>query len=325
MITERKLSRYLERHGVSVVSYHITSKTHVEVTVEFQENIYTVRVSCTPKKDDAALRECWNDIKRKARGVYQQNLYGHALHVLLSPIELYRNFQTTQRGTHMSTLPRNYMLKNVELNWAKLARPVKTPFGNEQYELQVATTDAAVAKEWSENHIKVTEKDGKYVAQLKRKALKANGDDNGAPRVVDSSKTALENPAIVGNGSVGNVIVFQYEYSYAGKTDVATSLTAIQVVELVEYTGAAGGMDFDDLAGGSSEPSEDPASASSMFQYALEWTSQWRPLNLMNRQGGIMKNLVAKYARSFNKASVQKDRKKDSKRGYQKHKGVRYA
>lgn len=34
-------------------------------------------------------------------------------------------------------------------------------------------------------------------------------------------------------------------------------------------------------------------------------------------------NLVAKHCRTFNKATVQKDRKKASKKGYSKHK-VRY-
>lgn len=34
-----------------------------------------------------------------------------------------------------------------------------------------------------------------------------------------------------------------------------------------------------------------------------------------------MRNSVAKYARQFNKATVQRDRKKDSKKGYRKHKG----
>lgn len=33
-----------------------------------------------------------------------------------------------------------------------------------------------------------------------------------------------------------------------------------------------------------------------------------------------MKNPVAKFARKFNKAAVQKDRKKADKRGYTKHK-----
>ena len=35
------------------------------------------------------------------------------------------------------------------------------------------------------------------------------------------------------------------------------------------------------------------------------------------------RNFVAKHARTFNKATVQRDRKKAQKRGYVKHKGGR--
>ena len=50
--------------------------------------------------------------------------------------------------------PRNYRIDNVELNWAKLTKPV-SPFGVMQYELQIATTDKTVADEWSANHLNV--------------------------------------------------------------------------------------------------------------------------------------------------------------------------
>ena len=50
--------------------------------------------------------------------------------------------------------PRNYRIDNVEINWAKLAKPVN-PFGTEQWEVQIATTDKAVADEWKANHLTV--------------------------------------------------------------------------------------------------------------------------------------------------------------------------
>ena len=62
----------------------------------------------------------------------------------------------------MLTQPRNYKIMGVELNWARLDQPVN-PFGTPQWELQVATTDANVAKELSDNHLNVKEKDGKFV------------------------------------------------------------------------------------------------------------------------------------------------------------------
>ena len=39
----------------------------------------------------------------------------------------------------MLTSPRNFLVSNVELNWARLDQPV-SPFGAAQWELQIATT-----------------------------------------------------------------------------------------------------------------------------------------------------------------------------------------
>ena len=50
----------------------------------------------------------------------------------------------------MLTSPRNYMVSNVELNWARLDQPV-SPFGAAQWELQIATTDKAVADDLKAN------------------------------------------------------------------------------------------------------------------------------------------------------------------------------
>ena len=140
---------------------------------------------------------------------------------------------------------KNYMIKDAELNWAKLVSPA-SPFGSPQFELQVATTDKAKADEMTANNLKVKEIDGKFVVSLKRKAVKADGSDNGAPRVVGLDKSPIDGSKI-GNGSKGNVIVFQYEYNAAGRTGIASSLTAVQVTDMVEYTGT-GGVDFDDLS-----------------------------------------------------------------------------
>ena len=57
--------------------------------------------------------------------------------------------------------PRNFKIVGVELNWAKLDKPV-SPFGTEQFELQIATTDKDKAQELKDNHFNVKEKDGKF-------------------------------------------------------------------------------------------------------------------------------------------------------------------
>lgn len=143
----------------------------------------------------------------------------------------------------MDNKGRNFLIKNVTLNWAKLARPVN-PFGTEQYELQIATTDAATAEEWKKEHLNVKTKDGVHTVSLKRKATRANGESNGSVRVVDANKVAMEDAGQIGNGSVGNVIVRQYPYEAMGRKGIATQLEAVQVTTLEVYS-SSNAVDFD--------------------------------------------------------------------------------
>lgn len=147
--------------------------------------------------------------------------------------------------------PRNVRIDGVELNWARLDKPVN-PFGTEQYELQIATTDAAKAQEMRDNFLNVKEKDGKFIASLKRKAKKADGTDNGQVRVVDANLTEVADKRSIGNGSVGNVILFQYPYDAMGRKGVASSLTAVQITKHEVYAGSTG-VDFEAIGGGSVE------------------------------------------------------------------------
>ena len=151
--------------------------------------------------------------------------------------------------------PRNVVINNVELNWAKLARPITNQFGATQYELQIATADKAQAdKISSETGLSFKEKDGKFVTNLKRKAKDSKGADMTPVRVVDANKSPLDGGSI-GNGSKGNVIVWQYEYSFAGRKGIGNSLTAVQVTDLVKYERTPD-VDFESV-------SKAPASASS--------------------------------------------------------------
>jgi len=136
---------------------------------------------------------------------------------------------------------RNYRIDGVELNWAKLDKPV-SPFGTLQWELQIATTDKAKAKELKDNHFNVKEKDGKFVVSLKRKAVKSDGTENTPVRVVDGSLKEIDSRTI-GNGSVGNVIVFQYPYATMGREGIASSLSGVQVTELKVYSPSSSGFD----------------------------------------------------------------------------------
>ena len=156
------------------------------------------------------------------------------------------------------TAPRNFLISNVDLNWARLDQPV-SPFGTAQWELQIATTDKAVAADLKANHMNVKEKDGQFVVSLKRKAVKADGSPMDPVRLVDATKMPMENRRSIGNGSKGNVIVWQAPFDVAGRSGISNSLTAVQVTELVEYTGGSSSVDFD-IVGGEA-PSEAPDSA----------------------------------------------------------------
>jgi len=136
---------------------------------------------------------------------------------------------------------RNFRIDNVELNWAKLDQPV-SPFGTLQWELQIATEDKAKAKELKDNYFNVKEKDGKFVVSLKRKAIKSDGTENSPVRVVDTQLEAVDAKKI-GNGSTGNVIVYQYPYETAGRKGIASMLSGVQVTNLVEYNPSSSGFD----------------------------------------------------------------------------------
>jgi len=158
----------------------------------------------------------------------------------------------------MITEPRTVFLKDVTLNYAKLVKPVN-PFGTEQYELQVSTTDQATVQKMKDLGLNVKERDGNFTVSLKRKATKANGDDNGRPKVFDSQVQEMSDDEVMklGNGSTGVVKLYQYPYEAAGRKGVATSLTAVQVVNYVEYSGGVSeGFDIYEAPAGSAESSE---------------------------------------------------------------------
>lgn len=158
--------------------------------------------------------------------------------------------------------PRQLKIDDVEFNYPRLDKPTN-PFGTEQYELQIATTDSAKAQYLKDNKLNVKEKDGVFTVSLKRKARKANGEDNGKVRVVTATKQEFEDVRTIGNGSRGNVILYQYEYDTAGRKGVAASLTAVQVVEHIPYSPT--GVDFDIVGEEPAVTTAKPADPTDLF------------------------------------------------------------
>lgn len=147
----------------------------------------------------------------------------------------------------------NVIVKNVELRWAKLSTPV-APFGTEQWELQIVG-DKSREKEFSQfGKVKATT-DGKISVNLKKKAKKADGTPAEPVRLVNSAKEPITNRSIVGNGSLGNVMVFLRPYDVMGKSGISVMLVAVQVTKLVEYK-ATSGVDFDMLGDDESQEAQ---------------------------------------------------------------------
>ena len=77
---------------------------------------------------------------------------------------------------------------------------------------------------------------------MKRKAVRKDGSANDPVVLVDAKKQPIASTIKIGNGSVGNVKVYRREYDVAGRQGISTILTAIQITNLIEYTGS---VDFD--------------------------------------------------------------------------------
>jgi hypothetical protein len=133
------------------------------------------------------------------------------------------------------------ILSNVELFFAKLdpANP-NSRFDKENptWEVQIRTKDKAVAKGWKENNLRVTPDENDdgvfYRANLKKKSKKRDGTDMAPVNVVAGDLSPVD-PATIGNGSVANLSVFQYDYNMNGKDGVASMLMGVQITTLNEY------------------------------------------------------------------------------------------
>ena len=139
---------------------------------------------------------------------------------------------------------RNEIIKDVELHWCKLDKPV-SPFGTEQYEISIQvpkkrSSELAVYG----NPKPVKDRDGKDTGRvsinLKKKALKKDGTDAAKVRVVDTKKESID-PKSIGNGSKGNVMVYLQDYQIKApngkvtKEGTSVMLVAVQVTDLVKY------------------------------------------------------------------------------------------
>jgi len=141
------------------------------------------------------------------------------------------------------------ILKNVELFWAQLdPKKPNSKFNKEQptWDVQIRTRDKKVKAEWVALNLKpktVEDDDGIfYSVTLRKKAKKKDGTDNQPVTVVDGSLNPI-NPSSIGNGSIANVRIFQYEYPPENK--IASMIMAVQITKLKEYIPKSSGDEFE--------------------------------------------------------------------------------
>lgn len=164
------------------------------------------------------------------------------------------------------------IIKNAEIWYTKLdpKRPNKSL--NKKiptWEIQIRTKDKEVKKAWEEMDLNVKlvedEKYGVYYrVNLKKKAKKETGEDNSPVKLVDGKLDELD-PNSIGNGSIGNIRIWQREYEYQGKKGIASTLMAVQIIKHVVYTPKPFEDEFDETetevvmpeASGEEKPDED--------------------------------------------------------------------
>jgi hypothetical protein len=163
----------------------------------------------------------------------------------------------TQRPSESKSMsnqfePRNVILKNVTLFWAKLDKPVDNFAGDaQQWEIQVRVPKKRKAE--LEEFGKIKEQDdGTVSINFRKKSEKADGSPAAKVRVVDSAKEPMDSKSI-GNGSTGNVMLMLKDYEIkhpktgkVTKSGTQTMLTAVQVTNLVIFE-KSGGENFTDF------------------------------------------------------------------------------
>ena len=136
------------------------------------------------------------------------------------------------------------IIRDVTLNYVKVDPEKPTdPFGTLQWECQiVAPADRAAELEGYGSVKPVKDDPSRVAVNLKRKAFRKDGTENDPVVLVDGQKQSINPKIKIGNGSKGNVKVYRREYDVAGRQGISTIMTAIQVTNLIEYTGS---VDFD--------------------------------------------------------------------------------
>lgn len=138
---------------------------------------------------------------------------------------------------------------------------------NPTWEMQLRTSDPEQRKEWQEQNLnpkplvhgkKAVDEAGESIAgelmldehgkkqwrvNLVRRSIKRDGTAQTPPKVVDGSLEEID-PDTIGNGSVGNISVYQYP-SQKDETEMVSMIRQVQVTKHIVYIRQPSDDDFE--------------------------------------------------------------------------------
>ena len=112
---------------------------------------------------------------------------------------------------------------------------------NPTWEVQIRTEDVNIQKKWKEIGLKpkgvIPETEGEkpyWKVNIQRRMFKHDGSPSECPQVLNGSLKPID-PRTVGNGSIGNIQIYQYENKGA-TGGLVSVLMGIQVIKHTVYT-----------------------------------------------------------------------------------------
>lgn len=135
------------------------------------------------------------------------------------------------------------MLPNCEIWYPKLvpSRPnARFNKANPTWEVQIRTTSKDQKREWQEANLNVAavlpddDTPPYWRVNIKRSVLKADGTESKEVDVIDGNLDPVD-PGTIGNGSIANLRVFQYEYENDDGKGIATMLMGVQLTRHILY------------------------------------------------------------------------------------------
>lgn len=124
------------------------------------------------------------------------------------------------------------ILKNVKVKWAKLIKPDEM---SGKWSIDMYLTAEQLAEVQAEGIEPRIDKEGVPCITAARKPKSNKGTEIQPPRVVDIGRQPFK--GAIGNGSLCNVIVSFYDWTFQKKTGRGVWLEAVQVVDLKEHVG----------------------------------------------------------------------------------------